>query len=156
MISVFKYELNYRVKGTKLKKEISIDFIPNKRHEDFFNIQMDIINVQEKWNNIKLLEEEIDILLANKPEKYIDDVKIHKEKLDSLINDIKKISAEGLVSKRINLIKQILEDNGYSEDKELMSEDFWNTNVDPKEFNNFLNEVMIKDNDKKKVKVKSK
>jgi len=71
MINKIEYDLNYRIKRVKHTKKIQIDFVPNQRHEDFAKLQSEIFEVQSKWNNIRLLQDEINdliISLAFKPD----------------------------------------------------------------------------------------
>ena len=65
MENILHYELNYRIKGEKLKRIINIDFVPNIRHKEARQIQELVFQVQAKWNNIKMLEQEIEDLKSD-------------------------------------------------------------------------------------------
>jgi len=70
------YKLPYRKDGDKFTKEIKIDFVPNKRYEDFNNIQSAIIEVTKRWNEYKTIEDEVTLLYMNKPKNFKEDVKV--------------------------------------------------------------------------------
>ena len=151
MVNTVEYKLKYRKKGAKFEKNIVIDFVPNKRHSDYIKIQNDILNVQTNWNQIKILEEEIKLLFESKPDNYKDDIKFHQDKIEELSEDIRILSEKGeIIKKRTNLLKEILIDNGYGKDNDLMSDEFWDNCVDPKDINEIITLSMTKDAPKKK------
>lgn len=151
MIKKITYELNYRIKGEKKIKKIDIDFIPNQRHEDWGKLQAEIYEVSAKWNHIKALQEEVLLLLKEKDKNNIEAIKEFKTEIEKLTNDLNYLRDSKIIERRFNLIKDILIDNGYSGDSELMSFEFWNNCVEPTSINEFLQEAISKDIDKKKV-----
>jgi len=150
MSKKIEYELNCRIKGKKLIKKIEIDFIPNQRHEDFAKIQSEIIDVQRKWNHIKALQEEVSLLLNDKENNTIENIKIFKDKIEKVSEEIKQISGTRILERRFKLVKNILIDNGYGDEADLMSWDFWNNSVEPATINEFLEIAVYKDIDTKK------
>lgn len=151
MINKAEYELNYRVKGKKLTKKIEIDFVAYQRHVDYGELQTGIIDVQMKWNKLKLIENEIPMLIETKPPEYIKTIKQLKDDVEKLSKEIRAISESGIVEKRYNLLKEILIDNGYGEDEDLMSWKFWSNSIEAKSVNELLDVAINKDLDKKKI-----
>ena len=151
MENILHYELNYRIKGEKLKRIINIDFVPNIRHKEARQIQELVYQIQAKWNNIKMLEQEIEDLKSD-PEgkKYRDAVDAYMVEIKSLESEIKQIGADGIVERRINLAIDILRDNGIKDGDEIMTFDFWDSCVEPKDINDFIDAAINKDLSKKK------
>ena len=151
MENILHYELNYRIKGEKLKRIINIDFVPNIRHKEARQIQDLVFQVQSKWNNIKMLEQEIEDL-KSEPEgkKYRDAVDAYMVEIKSLEAEIKQIGADGIVERRVNLAIDILRDNGIKDGDEIMTFDFWDSCVEPKDINDFIDAAINKDLSKKK------
>lgn len=151
MENILHYELNYRIKGEKLKRIINIDFVPNIRHKEARQIQELVFQVQAKWNNIKMLEQEIEDLKSD-PEgkKYRDAVDAYMVEIKSLESEIKQIGADGIVERRVNLAIDILRDNGIKDGDEIMTFDFWDSCVEPKDINDFIDAAINKDLSKKK------
>lgn len=151
MENILHYELNYRIKGEKLKRIINIDFVPNIRHKEARQIQELVFQVQAKWNNIKMLEQEIEDLKSD-PEgkKYRDAVDAYMVEIKSLEAEIKQIGADGIVERRVNLAMDILRDNGIKDGDEIMTFDFWDSCVEPKDINDFIDAAINKDLSKKK------
>ena len=151
MENILHYELNYRVKGEKLKRIIDIDFVPNIRHKEARQIQDLVYQIQVKWNNIKMLELEINDIKADKEgKKYKDAIDAYAVEIKSLEAEIKQIGADGIVERRVNLVLDILRDNGIKENDEILKYDFWDSCVEPKDINDFIDAAINKDISKKK------
>ena len=144
------YKLPYRKDGEKFTKEIKIDFVPRRRYKDFNDIQSAIIEVTKRWNEYKSIEEEVTLLFMNKPEKFKEDVKVFKERLKQIEEEINKFS--DIPERRFDLMKQILIDNGYKDDNDLMSTEFFDECVEPESINEIIDLAINKDIDKKKAK----
>ena len=151
MENILHYELNYRIKGEKLKRIINIDFVPNIRHKEARQIQELVYQIQAKWNNIKMLELEINDIKADKEgKKYKDALDAYAVEIKSLESEIKQIGADGIVERRVNLVLDILRDNGIKENDEILKYDFWDSCVEPKDINDFIDDAINKDISKKK------
>ena len=151
MENILHYELNYRIKGEKLKRIINIDFVPNIRHKEARQIQDLVYQIQVKWNNIKMLELEINDIKADKEgKKYKDAIDAYAVEIKSLEAEIKQIGADGIVERRVNLVLDILRDNGIKENDEILKYDFWDSCVEPKDINDFIDAAINKDIPKKK------
>lgn len=151
MENILHYELNYRIKGEKLKRIINIDFVPNIRHKEARQIQELVYQIQAKWNNIKMLELEINDIKADKEgKKYKDAIDAYAVEIKSLEAEIKQIGADGIVERRVNLAIDILRDNGIKDGDEIMTFDFWDSCVEPKDINDFIDAAINKDLSKKK------
>ena len=155
MENILHYELNYRIKGDKLKRTIDIDFVPNIRHKEARQIQELVYQIQAKWNNIKMLELEINDIKADKEgKKYKDAIDAYAVEIKSLEAEIKQIGADGIVERRVNLVLDILRDNGIKENDEILKYDFWDSCVEPKDINDFIDAAINKDISKKKQELK--
>ena len=155
MENILHYELNYRVKGDKLKRTIDIDFVPNIRHKEARQIQDLVYQIQVKWNNIKMLELEINDIKADKEgKKYKDAIDAYAVEIKSLEAEIKQIGADGIVERRVNLVLDILRDNGIKENDEILKYNFWDSCVEPKDINDFIDAAINKDISKKKQELK--
>ena len=155
MENILHYELNYRIKGDKLKRTIDIDFVPNIRHKEARQIQELVYQIQVKWNNIKMLEQEINDIKADKEgKKYKDAIDAYAVEIKSLEAEIKQIGADGIVERRVNLVLDILRDNGIKENDEILKYDFWDSCVEPKDINDFIDAAINKDISKKKQELK--
>lgn len=143
------YKLPYRKDGEKLTREIKIDFVPNQRYKDFNLIQSAIIEITKRWNEYKTIEEEVGLLATNRPKDFKKDLDVFKERLKQIEVEIKQF--EDIPAKRFKLLKQILIDNGYKEDTELMDESFWDECVEPESINELIDAAINKDLNKKKI-----
>lgn len=143
------YRLPYRKDGEKLTREIKIDFVPNQRYKDFNAIQSAIIEITKRWNEYKTIEEEVGLLVTNKPKDFKKDLDVFKERLKQIEVEIKQF--EDIPAKRFKLLKKILIDNGYKEDTELMDESFWDECVEPESINELIDAAINKDLNKKKI-----
>lgn len=142
------YKLLYRKDGEKLTREIKIDFVPNQRYKDFNAIQSAIIEITKRWNEYKTIEQEIGLLVTNRPKEFKKDMEVFKERLKQIEVEVKQF--EDIPSKRFKLLKQILIDNGYKDDFEIMDEYFWDEYVEPESINELLDVAINKDLNKKK------
>jgi hypothetical protein len=124
--------------------------VPNQRHEDYSKIQQEMFDIRAAWMNIQAIEEEIRILKETKPEDFNMSIKVFKEEINKLEDLIRASKSSNLIERRFELLKDILEDNGYSEDADLMSWKFWNNSVNPHDINELLELAIWKDIDKKK------
>lgn len=155
MENILHYELNYRIKGEKLTRTIDIDFVPNIRHKEARQIQELVYQIQAKWNNIKMLEHEINDIKADKEgKKYKDALDAYAVEIKSLEAEIKQIGADGIVERRVNLVLDILRDNGIKENDEILKYNFWDSCVEPKDINDFIDAAINKDISKKKQELK--
>ena len=142
------YKLPFRKDGEKSVKEIKIDFVPRRRYSDFNDIQSSIIEITKRWNEYSAIKEEITLLLKNKPENFKEDSKLFTARIKEIEDSIKDYA--DIPDKRLKLVKHILIDNGYK-DSELMDSAFWDECVEPETINEFLDVVINKDIDKKKI-----
>jgi hypothetical protein len=109
-----------------------------------------MFDIRAAWMNIQAIEEEIRILKETKPEDFNVSIKVFKEEINKLEDLIRASKSNNLIERRFELLKDILEDNGYSEDADLMSWKFWNNSVNPHDINELLELAIWKDIDKKK------
>jgi len=141
--------LPYREKGKEKALEIKIDFVSNWVIREFNNIMQIVYETQKSWNAVILKSTEIKYLQEEKPEGYIDRVENLYKDMKELTDKISDIGETGILERRFEVIKTILEDNGVT-DERLLSFDFWDRNVEPDSVIDFLEQVAWKDIDKKK------
>jgi hypothetical protein len=98
-----------------------------------------------------MLELEINDIKADKEgKKYKDAIDAYAVEIKSLEAEIKQIGADGIVERRVNLVLDILRDNGIKENDEILKYDFWDSCVEPKDINDFIDAAINKDISKKK------
>jgi len=150
MGKVLNFELEYREKGEKKILNLTIDFVSNWCVDEFSAISAAASVVKARWNKISDLTTEIAALNIERPDGYKEQVHERKAQIDALTKSILEYSNGSFFTRRFELVKTILEDNGVKDEK-FLSSDFWNKNVEPDKLISFLDAVIYKDIDKKKV-----
>jgi hypothetical protein len=145
-----KYVLPYREKGKAKTVEFTIDFISIQVGEDYNYISKIIYETQKRWNEILLKGTEIKYLQETKPEGYHERIETLYRQINEISASMKDIEESKVLELRGQLIETILIDNGI-EDEKFLSKDFWKKNVEPGAVNDFLETVVFKDYDKKKI-----
>lgn len=144
MKEVIKYDLEYRVDGDKHFKHLEIDFVPDGRRKEF-NKQLSIADdVRSKWDRIS----DIQTLLVGEKDK--EKIRKLKDEEKACCDYIMSFSDMDVIKMRFDIIKKVLVKNGYANDKDLMSFEWWDNNVDPYDINELLRLCVFKDIDKKK------
>ena len=150
MGKVLNYEVEYREKGEKKSLPLAIDFVSNWCIDEFSAVSACASVVKSRWNKISDLTTEIAGLQIERPDGYREQVREKKEQIDALTKSILEYSNGSFFTRRFELVKTILEDNGVKDEK-FLSADFWNKSVEPDVLIKFLDAAIYKDIDKKKV-----
>ena len=150
MTKEIKYDLEYREKGERKKLPLSIDFVSNWCIREFNKLMQIIFDIQSKWDDISDLNTEIAALKTEKPDGWKDQVAAKSKQVTEMSQAILAFDSEEIVHKRFDLLKQLLEDNGYKQEF-LYDFNFWDKQVDPDMIIKFLTACTWKDIDKKKV-----
>jgi len=139
------YTIEYREEGEHKEVEIEIDFISNRVMKDFSDLIV-MGNVAEAaYNRIS----DINSILAG--EKLTEEQKEqYKQESVRCVDKVMEFNDNGYFVKRFEILKRILIDNGYKNDEKLMSLDFWENCVDPKDQLKFMTLAIYKDVDQKK------
>lgn len=150
MSKTLNFELEYREKGEKKVLPLAIDFVSNWCVDEFSAISACAAVVKSRWNKISDLTTEIAGLQIERPDGYKEQVRERKEQIDALTKSILEYSNGSFFTRRFELVKTIIEDNGVKDEK-FLSADFWNKSVEPDVLIKFLDAAIYKDIDKKKV-----
>lgn len=139
------YLLEYREDGEHKEIDIEIDFISNRVIKDYSDLILLAGEVEKAHNRIS----DIYTILAS--EKLTDkEIEDYKKEEENCLATILKFNDNGYFEKRFEILKRILIDNGYKNDKKLMSFDFWDESVDPFNLLEFMSKSVYKDIDNKK------
>lgn len=149
MGKVLNFELEYREKGEKKILNLTIDFVSNWCIREFGEIFAGVATVKNSWDAISDLNAELAEAKALKEDGYKEKVSFIKERIKSETDAILTFSNNGFLERRFALVKQILIDNGVTDEK-VLSPEFWDRNVDPAVMIEFLTACVYKDMDKKK------
>lgn len=144
MKEIVKYDLEYRVDGEKQFKYLEIDFVPDGRRKEF-NKQLSIADeVRRKWDRIS----DIQTLLVNEKDK--EKIRELKDEEKACSDYILSFNDMDIIRMRFDILRKVLVKNGYADDKDLMSFEWWDDNVDPYDINELLRLCVFKDINKKK------
>jgi len=152
MIKSVDFNLEYREKGERKNKMLTIDFISNGVIKRYDKLMGEINEISQKSDERQELLIDIVNLRMEKPEGWKDLQKDKKNKVDEIETLIKSFHNNGHFERRFEIIKTILEDNGIKDDK-FLTFDFWENSVDASSMIEFINMSIWKDlqSDKKKV-----
>jgi hypothetical protein len=139
------YTVEYREEGVQDEIEVRIDFISNRVMKDFSDLMVLANEAETAHSRIS------DIATIISGEDLTEEKKAElREESNNCIDKIMEFNDNGYFTKRFEILKRILVDNGYKENERLMSLDFWEECVDPAELLKFMYLAIYKDVDKKK------
>ena len=144
MIKSVDFNLEYREKGEKKNKIITIDFISNGVIKRYDKLMGEVNEVSQKNDERQELLIEIVNLRIDKPEGWKDLQKEKKKKVEEIENFIKSFNENGHFERRFEIIKTVLEDNGIKDEK-LLTFDFWENCVDANTMIEFISASIWKD-----------
>ena len=149
---ILEYELTYHEEGDEIKETLNIDFVSNWCIREINKVMQATFEIKKDWDLVSDLTTDIAALQTERPEGYREEVNKINEEITRLTENILKFNQSGLLDERFEVLKQLLEDNGYKDTKFILYE-FWDRQVDPAIFIDFLMQCAWKDiQDKKKVK----
>ena len=137
--------LEYREEGEVKNIKISIDFISNRVVKEFSQLITEATTVSRAHSRIQDIQE-----IISKEKLTRQEMKDLKSEIKNLNNSILEFNNNDYFSRRKLLLDRILIDNGYKNNEMLMSDDFWEENVDPNDLMNFMYDAVYKDIDSKK------
>lgn len=139
------YKLEYRENGEQKVKMLTVDFVSNwiiKKFSDLILLggeaeqaYIRISDIHTELAGEELTDEKIDLL---------------KQEIEQCNNKILEFNENGYFEKRYEILKRLLIDNGYNDEK-LLSFEFWDQCVDPVNIMEFMYEAVYKDVQKKKI-----
>lgn len=146
-----KIDLVYREKGEKKSRQVLIEFVSNYMRRQITEYFQLAYQVKYNWDRINDIISEVSGLRTAKPEGYKDAIdKLNVEKTE-LTEEILKHNNSGLVDRNVNLLIELLKDNGVKDEK-LFDPAFWDKCVEPGQVIEILAKALNKDTgDKKKV-----
>lgn len=139
------FSIIYYVKGVEKVKEFTISFVSNYVTREYNALMRDANKVKDQWDNMQNILTENAQLKLEKPEGWKEKVSENEKEYLSYTNAIIEVGESNFFDRRFDLIKTILIDNGYENDQELMTFDFWDRQVDPNEINRILMKIVYKD-----------
>lgn len=148
MRKVIDYVLEYREEGLDCSASLSIDFISNYVIREYNEIMAVVYEVKKDWHEFLLKIEVRKKLYSDDAEK--EKIELIEKEIVDLSEKLKKSGEGDFFKRRLELIKKILKDNGI-EDEKFYSFEFWDQCVSPDVLLEFLDTVVWKDMDKKKV-----
>jgi len=143
------FDLEYRVDGQTSIQTFRIDFISNWCIREYNVILTYIFDVKKKWDKLNLILEEINLLKSTKENGWREKVKEFDSESRKIYSELAQYGDKHVETERFGLIRQILIDNGYK-DERFLNFDFWDRCVSPGDTNLFLESCIWKDIDKKK------
>jgi hypothetical protein len=105
----------------KMNKEFIIHIVPNRFTVDYPAYYKDLVSIIGLTDKYKLAGD-------------------NEEKLKEIEKELEGLGLEHILESKYNLIKSVLIANEYEFDRE-----WWDSRVDPKETDNFINECVKKD-----------
>jgi len=145
------YDLVYREKGEKKSRQLKIDFVSNYMRREIAEYFSLAYQVKYNWDRINDLAATIASERVRKEDGYkerIDALNVEKE---ALTDEVLKHNNSGLPERNINLVIELLQDNGVK-DETILTPKFWDRSVEPSAIIEILSKAMDKDvSSKKKV-----
>lgn len=139
------YTIEYREEGEQKEVELEIDFISNRVMKDFSDLILLGNEAEEAYGRIS------DINTTMAGEELADEEKEELKKESArCVEKIMEFNDNGYFEKRFEILKRILVDNGYKNDDKMMSLDFWENCVEPRDQLKFMTLAIYKDVDQKK------
>jgi len=150
-MSTFVCDLIYREKGEKKSRQLKIEFVSNYMRREIAEYFQLATQVKFQWDGIGNTLSEMASVKVLKEEGYKAKLAELEEKKNKLSDDILKHNNTGLATKNVELVVELLKDNGYK-DEHLIDLKWWDKCVEPSEVIKILNGALEKDiNSKKKV-----
>lgn len=138
------YKVTYFKDGKEQTTIFTIKRIPQSVLIDYAEIAKVVTEVIKMGQRMQTIIEETGYIVYNKEENAREKVEKLLEEKKELEKKMMAIDAGDFYEKRYQLIRKVLEKNGYTEEY-LLSRDFWFDDVDTKEMMNFLESVVYKD-----------
>lgn len=137
-MDTFNFKLQYRENGEEKEKEINMQFLSSYILDQLNYLQAGIVDIEYNFDKIS----DIDTWLVSKNVDRKTKKKLKEEK-KYLQKTILEYGKNGYLDKRFETIKQVLVDNGYKDDQQLMDKDFWYKQVDRVEMRRFIQYLLI-------------
>mgnify|MGYP003413936584 CR=1 FL=1 len=151
-MSQIVFDLVYREKGEKKSRQIKIDFVSNYMRREITEYFQAAFEVKSNWNKLNDTASDIAALRIEKKDGYKIEVAALEAEQERITEDILKHNNSGLVDKNVNLLIELLQDNGIKDEK-MVDPKFWDKCVEPSQIIEILARALNKDTDKKKVNI---
>ena len=129
--------------GEEKEYKFEIGFVSNRILAEYGEVARTIKEVQDNWIS---LNKEANKIAEGKIKES--ESKYTPEQMDEIQVNITRLASPEFFQKRYDLIKRLLNMNGYNEG-EFLKEEFWWDNVEPANIVKFLNQAVYKDIEKK-------
>ena len=144
------FKLGYRDAGVDNEINIKVDFISNRVTKEYSVIMGLATQAEQANNRISDLYSLIAATEVNKEKGWEKQIEDYEIELQDCTDIILSFNDNNYFQKRHEVLQRILIDNKYGKNGMLMSQDFWDENVDPADLILFLSTVVFKDFDSKK------
>ena len=141
---VLNYELEFWDNGVSKISVLEIPFISHSMIREFNKISQTVYEIQAKYDS---LSDVITLIASDEGEETKEELIVERDKI---IKSFSVYNEEEILDRRFELTKKILEKNGIT-DERLLTFEFWDENVQPIDYLNFLETCISKDIDKKKL-----
>lgn len=132
--------LPYREGGKKLIKEIKLSFVSNWARKEFFSIDAEITRTGALFREYQGCVAEVAAAEATKAPT--DDI---IKRMEEITASIANIGTADFFTRRYELIKLMLIDNGVNESDKIAQREFWERCVDVDELLKFMRAAVDKD-----------
>ena len=144
MKKVIDYSLEYFEKGEEVTKKVKIKFVSNRVQREYNELMSEVARVQDCYLEMQKIKSEMVAIRLKKDKDYKRVIAEKQERDSELQEEINETDSKGFFKKRYELIKRILIDNGYGEDK-VSTYEFWDESIEPSMLMDFLTTAVFKD-----------
>ena len=144
MKKVIDYSLEYFDKGEEVTKKVKIKFVSNRVQREYNELMSEVARVQDCYLEMQKIKSEMVAIRLKKDKDYKRVIAEKQERDSELKEEINETDSKGFFKKRYELIKRILIDNGYGEDK-VSTYEFWDESIEPSMLMDFLTTAVFKD-----------
>lgn len=144
------FKLDYRKNGVDGIIDIKVDFISNRVTKEYSEIMSLATQAEQANNRISDLYTLSSACEVNKEDGWEKQLKDYQNELNDCTDVILSFNDNNYLKNRHDVLQRILIDNKYGDDEMLMSQEFWDEDVEPASLILFLSTVVFKDFDSKK------
>lgn len=138
-----KIDLEYRETSQSEFVTFNIDFVPYKVTKLFGEYQSAVEEMNKLWDESQTLAVDIEDLKLKKSENYKEEIEKKYARIEEIRDKI-VTDYQHLPEMSYDMIKLILKKNNVKDEK-FFNNDFWESSVDPRDLNDILAKVYLKD-----------
>lgn len=146
-----EFKLEYvDMEGIEKIKPLKIHFISRGHEKEIDKLLETILDVDDKAHRMKEIIARIAALNVEKPNGYKADIEELENEFSELEKIILDVKDTDFFEQRLNIILDILRRNGYKDDKDIMSFEFWENCVNPSVMTDLFIKLRYREQSKKK------